>query len=295
MQTEIYTLERDDLSIISDRIPAFVADRAGAPGYFTIGAGQGILGDDRLKAVCQFYVGAFQNGACFGRLDYIYVSEDVRRKGIGRKLIDRMDTILKNSGISTAVLLFPKAGNRLPGFGIEREEALSFFESSGFFLTKDEEAVYFSDIKTLSKRLLGEEGETGSSELSGLSEKQFLGLLSIIGREAPLPADLSRKMDSYDPNMSFFYKEKDRGGILLATRYGYSMARIRLLRSFGKRAVDGLFDLIEKALYECRDRMDDDFLIVLDGRAVAEEKSYKALFPGMTRILLSRYVRFTTE
>lgn len=295
MYTEIYSLERDDLSIIADRIPDFVADRTGAPGYFTIGAGQGILGDDRLKAVCQFYVGAFQNGACFGRLDYIYVSEDARRKGIGRKLIDRMDTILKNSGISTAVLLFPKAGNKLPGFDIDREEALSFFESSGFFLTKDEEAVYFSDIENLSKNLQGKGEESGSSELSGLSEKQFSGLLSIIGKEAPLPRDLSRKMDSYDPNMSFFYKEKDRGGILLATRYGYSMARIRLLRSFGKRAVDGLFDLIEKALFEFRDRMDDGFLVVLDGSAIAEEKSYKSIFPDMTRILLSSYVRFTTE
>ena len=292
MHTDIYSLERDDLSIIADRIPAFVADRAGAPGYFTIGAGQGILGDDRLKAVCQFYVSAFQNGAFFGRLDYIYVSEDARREGIGRKLINRMDTVLKKSGISTAYLLFPKKGSKLPGFSINREETKAFFESCGFFLIEDEEATFFSDIGTLSKTLSGEENE-GVFELSGLSDDEFSHLLSDIEKDHPLPQYFKRSMDDYDRNMSFSYREKDRGGILLLSRYGYSTAHIRLLRTFGKGAKEGLIFLVKKALTECRDRMDDDFLIIIDEGALSDVRLLKMLFPGITGIALSKYIRFT--
>ena len=294
MQTKIYTLERDDLSVLKDRIPGFVVERTGTPGYFTIGAGHGILEGSRLQALCQFYIGSFQNGTGFGRLDYIYVSGDARRKGIGKKLIDRMDTVLKNSGISTAILLFPQKGKKMPGFEIEREAAEAFFEKCGYFPTQDAETVFFSDIATLSKKLSIEE-TVEVSELSGLSDEDFLKLLSDISKEAALPDDLSRKMDDYDLNMSFSYREKGRGGLLLISRFGYSMARIRLLRSFGKSEMEGLLDLVQKAVSECRDRMDDDFLIVVDGSAVFDEKSLKVLFPGMTKAVLSRYVRFTAE
>lgn len=293
MQTAIYTLERDDLSIISDRIPAFVKDRTGAPGYFTIGASGGIVGDDRLIGVCQFYIGSFPNGACFGRLDYIYVAEDARLNGIGRKLINRMDTILRNSGISTGLLRFPKKGGKLPGFTIKRDEAEAFFEKCGFFPASDEEAVFFSDIKTLSKNLSAEEKEY-VSELSGLSDEEFSSLLSDIGKEKPLPMDLSKNMDDYDLNMSFSYREKDRGGVILISRYGYSMAEVSLLRAFGKNEKEGLSDLALKALIECRERMDDDFLIVMSESALSDGKSLKGLFPGIKRIELSKYIRFTT-
>ena len=293
MRTTIYSLERDDLSVFSDRIPAFVIERTGTPGYFTIGAGHGILEKNRLQAICQFYIDSFQNGTCYGRLDYIYVSGEVRRKGIGRRLIDRMDTILKNSGISTLTLLFPKEGNKMPGFEIEREEAASFFEKCGFFLTADEETVFFSGIATLSKGLSKE--DSGVSELSGLSDEEFSKLLSDIKKEAPLPADLSRSMDDYDLNMSFFYKEKDRSGVLLLTRFGYTMARINLLRAIGKGEKEGMLDLIQRAVLEWRDRMDDDFLIVIDGSAISDEKTFKVLLPGMVKTVLSKYVRFTAE
>ena len=133
------------------------------------------------------------------------------------------------------------------------------------------------------------------SELSGLSDEDYLKLLSDISKDAALPDDLSRNMDDYDLNMSFSYREKGRGGVLLISRFGYSMARIRLLRSFGKSEMEGLLDLVQKAVSECRDRMDDDFLIVVDGSAVSDEKSLKVLFPGMTKAVLSKHVRFTAE
>ena len=185
MRTTIYSLERDDLSVFSDRIPAFVIERTGTPGYFTIGAGHGILEKNRLQAICQFYIDSFQNGTCYGRLDYIYVSEEVRRKGIGRRLIDRMDTILKNSGISTLTLLFPKEGNKMPGFEIEREEAASFFEKCGFFLTADEETV-FSPVSPPFQRAFRKK-TAGYQSFQGFRTRNFRNCFPISKRKLRFP------------------------------------------------------------------------------------------------------------
>ena len=56
-----------------------------------------------------------------------------------------------------------------------------------------------------------------------------------------------------------------------------------------------MLDLIQRAVLEWRDRMDDDFLIVIDGSAISDEKTFKVLLPGMVKTVLSKYVRFTAE
>lgn len=103
MKLKIFTLDKKHLKEFSKMsdccIPGFYGDR----GTFSIGAVFGSDAESTLVGLAQFHLGLDEEHRCFGILDYIFVEEAYRRRGIGTKLVDAQNRILKQSGISKCV------------------------------------------------------------------------------------------------------------------------------------------------------------------------------------------------
>ncbi len=136
MRTEIYTLTKADLPLFKGLLPEYVSSRTQKKGYFTLGA----IGVEEEKHIllgmAQFHSGITDNGEYYVELVYVYVVEEYRRSGIGTKLLDRVRTILRKSGVKTLTLLIPAADkgdfrSDLPVASLEK-----FFGELGFTLTK---------------------------------------------------------------------------------------------------------------------------------------------------------------
>ena len=169
MKVGMYTLDADDLEMFRDSLPEYMIDRAYERGFFTIGAvdeSEEESGDDALIGVAQFYINITPQGECFAELIYVYVKEDARRDGIGTKLIERVNRILKKSGIKVCTLLLDVADDDA-GYGIPVEEIEEFLQMCSFRKTKE-------DINTWATVL--------DDVYASLSEEEMLRYVRLAGR-----------------------------------------------------------------------------------------------------------------
>ena len=138
MRTGMYMLDGDDLEVFRDTLPDYMIDRALERGFFSIGAVAKDGEEDTLVGAAQFYINITPKGECFAELIYVYVVEDCRRQGIGYKLIECINRILKKSGIKVCTLLLDLEEDSLAGYGLPVKEIESFLQMCSFRKTKDE-------------------------------------------------------------------------------------------------------------------------------------------------------------
>lgn len=96
MRINPVTLEKKDIDFFSGRIPDEVINNTGADGYYTIGA---LSSKEELLGIAQFCVGTGGRHHTEAGINYIFVEEEARGKGVGLKLIAEVLSILGKSGI----------------------------------------------------------------------------------------------------------------------------------------------------------------------------------------------------
>lgn len=128
MKYEMYTLYRDDIGGFEDSLPEFVLKNCEKDGCFMIGA---VDTDENLVGLAQFYVGMLENGEFISDLVYIYVSEEFRRNGAASKMIAKVHSILKQSGLDKSIAFLGK----------KKEEKALFTENGYLFMKLEKETA----------------------------------------------------------------------------------------------------------------------------------------------------------
>lgn len=118
MKIKTVTLEKDDLDNDSGEIPAEILENIGSDGYYTIGA---VDESKRILGMAQFCVGTGEKGHTEAGLNFIYVEDKERLKGIGNELLMDVLSILHRSGIQ-----------RLFVFAGKSDSLEALLKSSGF-------------------------------------------------------------------------------------------------------------------------------------------------------------------
>ena len=299
MRTEIYTLDRDDLSMLSGVLPEYVIERANLPGYFSLGAVANVGGEDTLTGVAQFYININTDGECFAEILFIYVLEEYRRQGVGTKLIERINRILKKSDVKTCALLIPEAADELMGYESGGQELEYFFKECSYISTKEEMAVWRTRIGQVLSDVSGQKANKAVHSLGDISVDEFTSMMQKMVEASdesdPIPEDLKLNDIVYDTKLSSYYSRNDGEGAFLFQRYGDSAAEIVLLRGYGKDADKRLPELVVKSLLSVRDSMDDGALLIVKDRAVSQTSDVKRLIPGISELEMKKYVRLTSR
>ena len=118
MRLDTVTLEKDDMNFFAGRIPSDVIRNTGEPGFFTIGA---IDDAKRLLGLAQFCIGTVEKDHSEAGLNYLYVEEEERKRGVARTLLSDVLSILNQSGIK-----------RILAFSEKDSDAYAFFGATGF-------------------------------------------------------------------------------------------------------------------------------------------------------------------
>ena len=134
MKTGIFTLDRETLEEIGELLPGYVIRRAQEPGYFTLGA---IDDHDEIIGITQFYINITEEGAGFAEIVYIYTMDGCRREGIGAKLLDKVNRILKKSGVPVSTVLVPASDRGMIRYETPAKEIDAFFEDCSYIASKD--------------------------------------------------------------------------------------------------------------------------------------------------------------
>ncbi len=152
MRTEIYTLEKENLDIFEGIIPSEITNNVPEPGYFTIGAVSKVDGEDVLMGLSQFYIDITSEGECFADLMYVYVLDDYREQGIGLKLVEKVNSILKKSDVKSC---FTRISKSVKDEALLSMDAItSFLKECSFIPTKEVlvgETLPFPDDKDSKK------------------------------------------------------------------------------------------------------------------------------------------------
>ena len=299
MRTEIYTLDRDDLTILSDYLPEYVVERSYLPGYFTLGAVGQVDEEDTLLGMTQFYININSDGECFAELVYIYVLEDYRHNGVGTRLIERVNRILKKSDIKTCMLLIPSEDDKLMGYETPGTELENFFKECSFITTKEEAAIWRATIGKLISGMMGKKTAKSILPLEEISKDDFTKLMETIVEKAddsdPVPEDLKIEESEYDGELSSYFDNKDSGGVLLMHRFGAGALEVVLLRGFGDESASRLYDLVVRSLSACEDSVDSEALVLVKDRAALSSDNIEKLMPGIQKLGMKKYVRLTSR
>lgn len=136
VKTDIYTLDLDDLKAFGEEIPDKITANVNKPGFFTIGAVGVTDGDEKLVGMSQFYIDITSEGECFANLMYVFVVDGYRRQGVGTKLVDKVNNILKKSEIKMCIARVPEEKSK--AIMIPLKDFEKFLKESDFFITKEE-------------------------------------------------------------------------------------------------------------------------------------------------------------
>ena len=112
------TLGRKDIGYFTGRIPSEVIQHTGKEGHYTIGVTDEMM---RPLGLAQFCIETGEKGFSEAGLYYIFVEEDVQRRGVGKTLLSGVISVLRKSGIKR---LFAFPGNN--------EELKAFYRATGF-------------------------------------------------------------------------------------------------------------------------------------------------------------------
>ena len=138
---EIFALKDNSADMSFDFLPAFVWQRIGKEGYYTLVAIDKNDGaDDEFRGITQFYVDMDEAGVFFADLGYIYVVKSQRFKEIGLRLFHKVEEILsaQNVELITTALPFDEKDKLLSD--VSAEEVRAFLKECGFITARDKEA-----------------------------------------------------------------------------------------------------------------------------------------------------------
>ncbi|MCR4643567.1 MAG: GNAT family N-acetyltransferase [Lachnospiraceae bacterium] len=146
MKYEMYTLNREDITVFEDVLPEYVVDNCGKEGCFMIGA---VDADDNLVGLAQFYVGMLENGEFVSDLVYIYVAEEYRGNGAASRMISKVHSILKQSGLEKSLALTEK-----------KSEVKALFTENGYlFMKLEKDSV--KELENVHDRIVPAKTEQG--------------------------------------------------------------------------------------------------------------------------------------
>ncbi len=128
MRYEMYTLYRDDIGAFEDDLPDYVLENCEKNGCFMIGA---VDADENLVGMTQFYVGMLENGEFISDLVYVYVAEEFRGNGAASKMIAKVHSILKQSGLEKSIAFLEK----------KKPEKALFTENGYLFMKVEKDEV----------------------------------------------------------------------------------------------------------------------------------------------------------
>ncbi len=299
MRTDIYTLDRDDLTTMSDVLPEYVIERAKLPGYFSLGAVGKVDDDENLLGMAQFYINITSEGECFAQLVYIYVLEEYRHRGVASKLIERVNRILKKSDVKTCITYVPDKDVKIYGQEISAADLENFFKECSFISTKESSVVWWSDLGQLSGAIT--EGSLPNSIrfLKEIDDAAFSSIMDELIEKAPsdspLPEDIKLDKSEYDNDHSVCIKSGDGTAMLLLHRLGVSSLEIVILRGYGKDELSMVKGLLAGCVKECKKDMSDDTLLILKERALTYDKSGKDIIPGVSEVKVKKFVRLTSR
>ena len=121
MRVVMYTLNRNNMDAFKGKIPEEVIEKCGEEGYFTVA---GADKDGKLIGLTQFYVGITEKGESCGDIRYVFVESDHQRKGVATKMMSRVHSILKKSGIDKCMVFLSKS-----------DTCEGFFKVNGYLFT----------------------------------------------------------------------------------------------------------------------------------------------------------------
>lgn len=136
MKVAFYTLDDDELVDLKDDHKIYVPDPGGQR-RFSIGAYTKSGDENELLGMVQFKLGIYDDGECYAMMDYIYVNAEIRRQGVGTRLLDKANRVLKKSDIKTSIIDLYGSDKVLP----EDEDAfLIFLKETGYIAVKSDKA-----------------------------------------------------------------------------------------------------------------------------------------------------------
>ena len=154
---KICRITKKSLGLMDGILPEIAKKRYWDPGCFTIGA---VTEDEEkgrasLVGVCQFVIGSTKKGNVFAVVTYVYVYSDYRRLGVGRALMDKACSILREVGVSYCLSILLEDEAETLGYRIATEEIADFLEMQGFVHSKEAYTSWPDAVKYLFKGIPG--------------------------------------------------------------------------------------------------------------------------------------------
>ena len=128
MKFGMYTVSKKDIEMFADQLPEYVIENCGKKGCFMIGA---VDEENTLIGLAQFYIGMLEGGEFISDVIYVFVDEEYRRNGAASKMLNKVHSILKKSGIEKSLTLVDK----------KQEEKALFSENGYVFMKPDTDSV----------------------------------------------------------------------------------------------------------------------------------------------------------
>ncbi len=145
MKTVVKSLNRYSILGFYELVPEPVIKAGRGGSFFPIGIVSREGNEGSLLGMAVFFVNSTPNRRGYAELIYVYVIEEYRRQGLGQKLMEGMDDILKKSGLKFSLVLLPPPDSDGILQDISAEELKLFLISCGYIPT--EERQYFREGK----------------------------------------------------------------------------------------------------------------------------------------------------
>ncbi len=143
METVIKSLNRYSILGFYELVPEAVIKAGRGGSFFPIGIVSREGNEESLLGMAVFFVSSTPNHRGYAELVYVYVIEGYRRQGLGQKLMEGMDDILKKSGLKFSLAVLPPTEEEGILQDISSDELKLFLISCGYVPT--EERQYFRE------------------------------------------------------------------------------------------------------------------------------------------------------
>ena len=137
METVIRSLNRYSILSFYELVPEPVIKAGRGESFFPIGIVSREGKEESLLGMAVFFVGSTPNHRGYAELIYVYVIEEYRRQGLGQRLMEGMDDILKKSGLRFSLAVLPPSGDDEILQDISADEFKLFLISSGYVPTEE--------------------------------------------------------------------------------------------------------------------------------------------------------------
>ena len=137
METVIKSLNRYSILGFHELVPEPVIKAGRGESCFPIGIVSREGKEESLLGMAVFFVSSTPNHRGYAELIYVYVVEEYRRQGLGQKLMEGIDDILKKSGLKFSLAILPPAGENGILQDISSDELKMFLISCGYVPTED--------------------------------------------------------------------------------------------------------------------------------------------------------------